>query len=151
MLVGSFFGAVNALGISILGEYVTRIYDQVRGRPLYVVDRATNLVPAIAASEPRVLSPFTATEESPMSAHREDEWLEQLWNDAELDREFTDEEMEDIWNDPLLKEAAELLAMMDDRGELEPTDKELRRIETEEYSADELAELPEVLRLNDHT
>jgi polyisoprenyl-phosphate glycosyltransferase len=43
MLVGSFFGAVNALGISILGEYVTRIYDQVRGRPLYLVARTTNL------------------------------------------------------------------------------------------------------------
>ena len=43
MLVASFFGAVNALGISILGEYVTRIYDQVRGRPLYLVARTCNL------------------------------------------------------------------------------------------------------------
>jgi polyisoprenyl-phosphate glycosyltransferase len=42
VLVASFFGAVNALGISMLGEYVTRIYDQVRGRPLYLVDRAVN-------------------------------------------------------------------------------------------------------------
>jgi polyisoprenyl-phosphate glycosyltransferase len=43
VLVASFFGAVNALGISILGEYVARIYDQVRGRPMYLVDRAVNL------------------------------------------------------------------------------------------------------------
>jgi len=43
VLVGSFFGAMNALGISILGEYVIRIYDQVRARPLYVVDRTVNL------------------------------------------------------------------------------------------------------------
>jgi dolichol-phosphate mannosyltransferase len=43
MLVGSFFGAVNALGISILGEYVMRIYDQVRGRPMYLVARTCNL------------------------------------------------------------------------------------------------------------
>ena len=28
------FGALNALGIAILGEYVIRIYDQVRARPL---------------------------------------------------------------------------------------------------------------------
>jgi polyisoprenyl-phosphate glycosyltransferase len=42
MLTGSFFGALNALGISILGEYVIRIYDQVRGRPAYVVDRLVN-------------------------------------------------------------------------------------------------------------
>ena len=35
----SFFGALNALGIAILGEYVVRIYDQVRQRPPYVVAR----------------------------------------------------------------------------------------------------------------
>jgi len=39
ILSACFFGALNALGISILGEYVIRIYDQVRGRPLFVVDR----------------------------------------------------------------------------------------------------------------
>lgn len=42
ILTGSFFGALNALGISILGEYVIRIYDQVRNRPQYVVDRTVN-------------------------------------------------------------------------------------------------------------
>jgi glycosyltransferase involved in cell wall biosynthesis len=39
----SFFAAINALGISMLGEYVVRIYDQVRGRPLYLVDRTVNM------------------------------------------------------------------------------------------------------------
>jgi hypothetical protein len=39
----SFFASLNALGISMLGEYVVRIYDQVRGRPQYLVDRTTNL------------------------------------------------------------------------------------------------------------
>jgi polyisoprenyl-phosphate glycosyltransferase len=43
MLVGSFFGAINAMGIAILGEYVIRIYDQVRNRPLYLVDRMVNM------------------------------------------------------------------------------------------------------------
>lgn len=38
----SLFGALNALGISVLGEYVVRIYDQVRARPGYVVARTTN-------------------------------------------------------------------------------------------------------------
>jgi len=42
VLIGSFFGAINSLGICILGEYVVRIYDQVRGRPLYLVDRTVN-------------------------------------------------------------------------------------------------------------
>lgn len=45
MLTASFFGAVNALGISMLGEYVARIYDQVRSRPLYLVDREVNATP----------------------------------------------------------------------------------------------------------
>lgn len=35
----SFFGALNAMGIAILGEYVARIYDQVRARPQFVVDQ----------------------------------------------------------------------------------------------------------------
>ena len=39
ILSASFFGALNALGISMLGEYVIRIYDQVRARPLYLIDR----------------------------------------------------------------------------------------------------------------
>ncbi len=50
MLMGSFFGALNALGISILGEYVIRIYDQVRGRPQYVVDRTVNLATSSATA-----------------------------------------------------------------------------------------------------
>ncbi len=42
-VTSSFFGALNALGIGILGEYVVRIYDQVRARPMYVVARKVNL------------------------------------------------------------------------------------------------------------
>ncbi len=35
LLVG-FFGALNLLGVSILGEYVGRILEEVRGRPRYI-------------------------------------------------------------------------------------------------------------------
>ncbi|MCR9201795.1 MAG: glycosyltransferase family 2 protein [Planctomycetaceae bacterium] len=35
----SFFGALNALGISVLGEYVIRIYDEVRRRPIYLTEQ----------------------------------------------------------------------------------------------------------------
>jgi len=45
IITASFFGALNALGISILGEYVTRIYDQVRSRPVYLTDRTRNYRP----------------------------------------------------------------------------------------------------------
>lgn len=37
--ISAFFGAMNALGIAILGEYVARIYDQVRARPSYIISR----------------------------------------------------------------------------------------------------------------
>jgi dolichol-phosphate mannosyltransferase len=43
MLAGSFFAALNSLGICVLGEYLTRIYDQVRNRPLYLIDRTVNM------------------------------------------------------------------------------------------------------------
>lgn len=49
IVTASFFGALNALGISVLGEYVIRIYDQVRSRPVYVVDERRNAEPAQAA------------------------------------------------------------------------------------------------------
>lgn len=42
IIVASFFGALNALGISVLGEYVIRIYDQVRSRPIYLTDVVRN-------------------------------------------------------------------------------------------------------------
>ncbi len=42
IMTASFFGSLNALGIGVLGEYVVRIYDQVRGRPHYVVARVEN-------------------------------------------------------------------------------------------------------------
>ena len=41
-MTASFFGAINALGIGILGEYVARIYDQVRARPQFIVSRIMN-------------------------------------------------------------------------------------------------------------
>jgi dolichol-phosphate mannosyltransferase len=43
IMVACFFGALNALGIAVLGEYVIRIYDQVRGRPLFIVERVVNV------------------------------------------------------------------------------------------------------------
>jgi len=41
ILVSMFFGAVNLLGISIVGEYVGRILDEVRGRPRFIVRSTT--------------------------------------------------------------------------------------------------------------
>ncbi len=39
IITSSFFGALNAAGLAVIGEYVVRIYDQVRARPPYVIER----------------------------------------------------------------------------------------------------------------
>jgi dolichol-phosphate mannosyltransferase len=35
----TFFGGLNLFGIGIIGEYISRIYNEVRGRPRYIIDR----------------------------------------------------------------------------------------------------------------
>jgi len=35
----AFLGGINLFGIGLLGEYIARIYDEVKGRPIYVVER----------------------------------------------------------------------------------------------------------------
>jgi dolichol-phosphate mannosyltransferase len=33
-----FIGGIQLIGIGIIGEYISRIYDNIRNRPLYIVD-----------------------------------------------------------------------------------------------------------------
>ncbi len=42
-LLVAFFGGIQLICIGIVGEYIGRIYQQVQGRPLYVVARETEL------------------------------------------------------------------------------------------------------------
>ena len=42
IMTGCFFGFLNALGIGILGEYILRIYEQVKNRPMFIIERKVN-------------------------------------------------------------------------------------------------------------
>lgn len=52
-LLVSFLGGVQLLSVAILGEYVSRIFQDVNGRPLYVVRRRIGLSPSRAGGSRR--------------------------------------------------------------------------------------------------
>jgi dolichol-phosphate mannosyltransferase len=45
VIVISFFSGIQMLSIGIMGEYVGRIYDEVKQRPQYIVESAYGLPP----------------------------------------------------------------------------------------------------------
>lgn len=52
----SFLGGVQMASIGILGQYIGRIYDEVRRRPQYIVDVAENVRNINSSEQPRLIS-----------------------------------------------------------------------------------------------
>lgn len=43
-----FMGGIQLISVGILGEYIARIYDEVKGRPKFIIDQAHGFVPALS-------------------------------------------------------------------------------------------------------
>jgi polyisoprenyl-phosphate glycosyltransferase len=56
VLVVTFFSGVQLLSLGLMGEYVGRIYDEVKRRPKYIVDKQVNM-PAAARAPDRAGEP----------------------------------------------------------------------------------------------
>ena len=50
-----FFSGINLISLGIVGEYIARIFDEVKGRPLYIVRQAIGK-PCLVATEPNARS-----------------------------------------------------------------------------------------------
>lgn len=48
-------GGIQLLSMGVIGEYIARIYDETRDRPLYLIDKEINFQPQVVAEEPIVL------------------------------------------------------------------------------------------------
>ena len=43
VMIISFFSGIQLLSLGVMGEYVGRIYDEVKGRPMFIVDSSAGL------------------------------------------------------------------------------------------------------------
>ena len=39
VIIVSFFAGIQLLSLGLVGEYISRIYDEVKNRPMYIVEK----------------------------------------------------------------------------------------------------------------
>ena len=57
LLVVMLFGALNLFAIGVIGEYMAKVFEEVKRRPLYLVDERLNLGTPAAAADPTPPAP----------------------------------------------------------------------------------------------
>src|SRR5262249_3885486 len=62
-----FIGGVQLAAVGVLGEYIGRIYDEVRRRPPYIVDRAVNVTLRDPRGPRSGMGPHPARDDRPVA------------------------------------------------------------------------------------
>ena len=52
ILVGTFLGGANLLFLGIIGEYIASMFEELKGRPIYIVE-AWRVAPPVEQVRPR--------------------------------------------------------------------------------------------------
>ena len=63
-----FLGGVQIASVGVLGEYISRLFVEVKQRPLYVVDEIVAFEPHSLVAPEEIIAPAQASDEGPRTA-----------------------------------------------------------------------------------
>jgi len=69
LIIVVFFGGVQMMTIGILGEYLSSIFNEIKGRPEFIIDEVVNLTndPSTKPGKPESPTPVGSTKALPAS------------------------------------------------------------------------------------